>query len=59
VRLERLSKFKKSPHRVSNPRPSDLQHSALTTKDIHWIHMAHDRDQEQAFIDMSMNFLFP
>jgi hypothetical protein len=31
VRPEGLSKFKKSPHPVSNPRPSGLQHSDLTT----------------------------
>jgi predicted Co/Zn/Cd cation transporter (cation efflux family) len=31
VRPEGLGNFKKSPHRVSNPRPSGLQHSALTT----------------------------
>jgi hypothetical protein len=31
VRPEGLGKLKKSPHRVSNPRPSGLQHSALTT----------------------------
>jgi hypothetical protein len=31
VRPEELGKFKNSPHRVSNPRPSGLQHSALTT----------------------------
>jgi hypothetical protein len=28
---ERLGKFKNLPHRVSNPRPFCLQHSALTT----------------------------
>jgi hypothetical protein len=31
VRPEGLHKFKKSPHQVSNPQPSGLQHSALTT----------------------------
>jgi hypothetical protein len=31
VRPEGLGKFKKSPHRVSKPRPSDLSHNALTT----------------------------
>jgi hypothetical protein len=31
VQPEGLGKFKKSPHRVSNPRPSGLQHSALTS----------------------------
>jgi hypothetical protein len=31
VRPEGLGKFKNSPHRESNPRPSGLQHSALTT----------------------------
>jgi hypothetical protein len=31
VRPEGLGKFKKSPHRVSNPPPSGLQHSALIT----------------------------
>jgi hypothetical protein len=31
VRPEGLGKFKNSPHRVSNPRPSGLLHSALTT----------------------------
>jgi hypothetical protein len=30
VRPERLGKFKNSPHRVLNPRPSGLQHSVLT-----------------------------
>jgi hypothetical protein len=32
VRQEGLGKFKISPHRVSKPRPSGLQPSALTTK---------------------------
>jgi hypothetical protein len=31
VRPEGLCKFKNSPYRVSNPRPSSLKHSALTT----------------------------
>jgi hypothetical protein len=31
VQPERLGKFKNSYHRESNPRPSSLQHSALTT----------------------------
>jgi hypothetical protein len=31
VRQEWLGKFKNSPHRESNPRPSGLYHSALTT----------------------------
>jgi hypothetical protein len=31
VRPEGLGKFKNSPHRESNPRPSGLYHSALTT----------------------------
>jgi hypothetical protein len=31
VRPERLGKFKNSPNRESNPRPSGLEHSALTT----------------------------
>jgi hypothetical protein len=31
VQPEGLGEFKKSPHRVSNPRPSGLCHSALTT----------------------------
>jgi hypothetical protein len=31
VRPEGLGKFKNSPHRVSNPHPSGLWHSALTT----------------------------
>jgi hypothetical protein len=31
VRPEGLGKFKNSPHRVSNQRPSSLKHSALTT----------------------------
>jgi hypothetical protein len=31
VRPEGLGKFKNSPHRVSNPLPSGLQHSALTS----------------------------
>jgi hypothetical protein len=31
MRPEGLSAFKKSPNRESNPRPSGLQHSALTT----------------------------
>jgi hypothetical protein len=32
VRPEGLGKFKKSPHRLSNPRPSGLWHSDLTTR---------------------------
>jgi hypothetical protein len=31
MRAEGLGKFKNSPHRVSNQRPSGLWHSALTT----------------------------
>jgi hypothetical protein len=31
VRAEGFGKFKNSPHRVSNPRPSGLEHSALIT----------------------------
>jgi hypothetical protein len=31
VRPEGVGKFKKLPHRVSNPRPSSLLRSALTT----------------------------
>jgi hypothetical protein len=31
VRPEGLDKFKKSPHLVSNPRPSGLSHRALTS----------------------------
>jgi succinate-acetate transporter protein len=31
VRPEGLGKFKNLPHQVSNPRPSGLKHSALTT----------------------------
>jgi hypothetical protein len=31
VWLEGLGKFENSPHRVSNPLPSGLWHSALTT----------------------------
>jgi hypothetical protein len=31
VRPEGLGKFKNSPHRVSNSRPSGLYHRALTT----------------------------
>jgi hypothetical protein len=31
VRPEGLGKFKNSPHRESNPRPSGLWHSSLTT----------------------------
>jgi hypothetical protein len=31
VQPEGLGKFKNSPHRVSNPRPSGLKHNALTT----------------------------
>jgi hypothetical protein len=31
VRPEGLGEFKNSPHRVSNPRPSGLQHSAVPT----------------------------
>jgi hypothetical protein len=31
MQSEGLGKFKNSPHGVSNPRPSGLQHSALTT----------------------------
>jgi hypothetical protein len=31
VRPEGLGQFKNSPHRVLNPLPSGLQHSALTT----------------------------
>jgi hypothetical protein len=35
MRQEGLSKFKNSPDQVLNPRPSDLQHSALITMLLH------------------------
>jgi hypothetical protein len=40
VRPEALGNFKKSPHRVSNQRPSGLQHSALTTMLLRATHIS-------------------